>query len=290
MKKSSMLLVPPQGSRVKAIRVRFWMMGLVVAMVAAGVAGFFVPVDRLILTAQELDQKNSLEEQNKRLHQNVGATLKLLSGLKEQTSRLEAKKEQSRDIIGLPQSPPPPKPQKSAAASAKGAAELLRRLESSEKLFAGFVTKAYADGRNLFDSIPVSYPVSMDSSIISKRFGMARDPFTGKQKMHFGTDFAAAVGTTVSATANGVVFLVENDPVWGRRVTIAHGKDLRTVYAHLGTVRAVQGRPVKRGEAIGTVGVTGLTTGPHLHYELWRGEDRLNPEEYFFPGQLFAGN
>jgi murein DD-endopeptidase MepM/ murein hydrolase activator NlpD len=288
-KKASILLVPPQGSRVKTVRVRFWMMLLVVLMVAAGVAGFFVPVERLILTTQELDQKNYLEEQNKRLHQNVGATLKLLSGLKEQTSRLESKKNQAAEIIGLPQAPPASKQaSKYNTASAKGAAEILSRLDDSEKLIVNFVNNANAGGRNLFDSIPIAYPVSRDSSIISKRFGMARDPFTDTQKPHYGTDFAAEVGTPVMATANGIVTLVENHPVWGLRVVISHGRGLSTVYAHLGVVRAAQGRPVKRGDMIGTVGMSGLTTGPHLHYEILQGDERLNPEEYFFPSQLVA--
>lgn len=289
----SLLLVPPQGSRIKAMRVRFWMVALVVALATVGVSGFFVPVDRLILTDKEQEQKNALMEQNSRLHQNIGATLKVLSGLKEQTEKLRDKKELASEMIGLPPPPPPPparSSQKSVTSTVAGTTELLHRLKDYENLVVSIAAAVDSGRQNMFDTVPVGYPVDLDGAIRSKPFGIARDPFTGKQKPHYGTDFAAQIGTPVYATASGTVTLVENDPVWGRRIVITHGRDLRTVYAHLGTVKAVQGRSVKRGDEIGTVGLSGLTTGPHVHYELWRGKEQLNPEDYFFPQELVALN
>jgi murein DD-endopeptidase MepM/ murein hydrolase activator NlpD len=294
-KKPSIMLVPPEG-RIKNMRLSLWLAVVLVIMVGVGLAGYFVPVDRLILTTQELEYKKNLEEQNDRLHQNIGATLKMLSGLKEHTASLEAKKVRANEVIGLPQAAPQPVKQGkqvSATASAAASAELLRRVEEQEKFISGFaatVAKAGGGERNLFDTIPVLHPVSGFHSVVTRQFGMSRDPFTSKQKMHYGTDFAAVDGAPVVTSASGTVTLVENDAEWGRRVTVAHGRGLRTVYAHLGSVRVAQGRQVKRGDEIGTVGVTGLTTGPHVHYELWRGNEPLNPEDYLFPAAVVKTN
>ena len=293
--KPSIMLVPPQG-RIKNLRLSLWLAVALVIMAVVGIAGYFIPVDRLILTAQELEYKKNLEEQNERLHQNIGATLKMLSGLKEHTASLEAKKVRANEVIGLPQAAPQPNKQgKQASASARAIApaEILSRVDEREKFIAGFtdaVAKVSVGGLSLFDTIPVLHPVSGAHSVVTRRFGMSRDPFTNKQKMHYGTDFAAAAGSPVVASALGVVTLVESDPEWGRRVTISHGRGLRTVYAHLGSVRVAQGRPVRRGDEIGTVGVTGLTTGPHVHYELWRGNEQLNPEDYLFPVAVVKTN
>jgi murein DD-endopeptidase MepM/ murein hydrolase activator NlpD len=161
---------------------------------------------------------------------------------------------------------------------------LLSYLDERKDFILDFASKA-GGGRNLFESLPVNYPVGASESIISKRFGTGRDPFTGKDKMHYGVDFAAETGTPVRASASGTVTLVEDDPIWGKRIVVTHAQGYRTIYAHLGTVRTVQGRAVKRGDLIGTIGLSGLTTGPHVHFELWYKDRVLNPEEYFFPTQ-----
>lgn len=286
--------MPPKGSNVKVFPIRPWMMILLLFMVVVGFVGFFMPFDSLTLTVQEQNQHKNLTEQNKRLHQNIGATLRLLATLRENTGRLEAKKEQALDLFGLPrpQERTPPKRQKTTTPAMEPSA-LLSYLDEREEFILAFAAKAN-QGRNLFESLPVNYPVNASESIISRRFGTGRDPFTGKDKMHYGVDFAAEIGTPVVASAAGTVTLVENDPIWGRRIAITHTQSYRTVYAHLGTVRVTQGRSVKRGEVIGTIGLSGLTTGPHVHFELWHKDKVLNPEEYFFqlhsPSQLTMRN
>ena len=274
--------MPPKGSRVKVFPIRLWMVILLVFMLAIGLAGFFMPFDSLTLTAQEQHQHKNLTEQNKRLHQNIGATLRLLTTLKENTGRLEAKKEQALDIFGLPRplERTQSKRQKTNTPAMEPSA-LLSYLDERENFILTFTSKA-SEGRNLFESLPVNYPVGASESIISRRFGIGRDPFTGKDKMHYGVDFAAEIGTPVRASASGTVTLVEDDPIWGKRIAITHAQGYRTIYAHLGTTRTANGRSVKRGDLIGTIGLSGLTTGPHVHFELWHQDKVLNPEEYFF--------
>ncbi|MDR0306068.1 MAG: M23 family metallopeptidase [Chitinispirillales bacterium] len=290
-KKPSILLVPPKGSRVKILPIRTWMAAILIIIVVIGFAGFFIPFESLALSAQEQNQHKNLIEQNKRLHQNIGATLRLLANLKENTVRLEAKKEQSMEIFGLPQEKHTSLVKKSKANSASmESGALLNYISEREEHISAFAYLASEGGKNLFESIPVNYPVSPSASIISRRFGTGRDPFTGKQKMHYGVDFAAEIGTPVMASAAGTVTLVEEDPIWGKRIKISHAQGYSTNYSHLGTTRIAQGRSVKRGDVIGTIGLSGLTTGPHVHYELWYKDRPLNPEEYFFPVQELAAN
>ena len=78
---------------------------------------------------------------------------------------------------------------------------------------------------------------------------------------------------------------VEKDAVWGNRIVIAHADSISTVYAHLGTVSTASGRTVKRGEVIGTIGYSGLTTGPHVHYEILKNGVAVDPESFFYPGR-----
>jgi len=288
-KEHSVYFMPPGGSRLRALRVPMWLFFTVLLLSAAGVVGFFVPLDRMMLTDRELAQNNNLRQQNDRLSSNIGFTLKHLSALKERIGRLQAVKEQHFEAIGLPDKPQPVKPPQKTPAVGLSPAAVLRHIGEYEKVVVGFTSAVGDEKRNLFDTIPVCRPVQPSRSVVSRRFGMTIDPFTSKSKMHYGVDIAAEVGTPVVSTAVGVITQVDADLVWGKRVTITHGRGFRTVYAHMGTVRAVKGKAVARGEEIGTVGVSGLTTGPHLHYELWHDDKQQNPEEYFFPEEIVSG-
>jgi murein DD-endopeptidase MepM/ murein hydrolase activator NlpD len=112
------------------------------------------------------------------------------------------------------------------------------------------------------------------------------DPFTSEKKMHYGLDYVAEEGTPVIATATGTVTRIENNPVWGIVIEISFGYEYRAVYAHLGSYLVSKGRTVKRGQIIGTIGMSGLSTGPHLHYEVLREGVRINPQEILFPSEL----
>jgi murein DD-endopeptidase MepM/ murein hydrolase activator NlpD len=285
MKKGhSVYLMPPGGSRL--FRVPVWIIVSLALLAAAGVAGFFIPLDRMMLTDQELAQSNNLRQQNDRLSNNIGFTLKHLSALKERIGRLQSTKEQHFEAIGLPDKPQPVKPPQKTPAVGLSPAAVLRHIGEYEKVVAGFALAVGNERRNLFDTIPVCRPVQPSRSVMTRKFGMTLDPFTSKNKMHYGVDIAAETGTAVVATAVGVVTQVDVDPIWGKRVTITHGRGFRTVYAHLGAIKAIKGKNVTRGEEIGAMGMSGLTTGPHLHYEIWRDDKQQNPEEYFFPEEI----
>ena len=101
--------------------------------------------------------------------------------------------------------------------------------------------------------------------------------------MHEGIDFTAPVGTDIYAAGNGnVKEVVYGDRGYGNYVLISHGFGYETLYAHMSKVNARPGQKVKRGDVIGFVGSTGLTQAPHLHYEVHKNGDPINPVYYFF--------
>ena len=115
---------------------------------------------------------------------------------------------------------------------------------------------------------------------LSCGFGMRSDPFTGYRTMHRGVDIANHIGTPVVATADGVVKQIGKVGNMGRMITIDHGYGFVSRYGHLSKFQVKKGQKVKRGEVIALMGNSGKTTGPHLHYEVWRNGQAKNPMNY----------
>lgn len=111
-------------------------------------------------------------------------------------------------------------------------------------------------------------------------FGPRRDPKTGRTRVHEGTDFAAAHGTPIYSTADGVVVHAGWQGGYGRLVTIRHDFGIETRYAHLSNIRVREGQRVSRGDRIGDMGNTGRSTGTHLHYEVRINGRPVNPMTY----------
>jgi murein DD-endopeptidase MepM/ murein hydrolase activator NlpD len=122
---------------------------------------------------------------------------------------------------------------------------------------------------------------------LSSRFGRRMDPFTGRIAMHRGVDFHARTGTPVMATADGVVTMAKKNGSLGLVVEVNHGNGFTTRYGHLARINVVRGQRVKRGETIGTVGNTGRSTGPHLHYEVVFRKVHRDPLQYIIPDDTF---
>ncbi len=136
----------------------------------------------------------------------------------------------------------------------------------------------------LFAAIPAIQPVSNKELIaLASGFGMRIHPVYKVKKMHTGIDFAATIGTPIYATADGTVDKVDvSFSGYGKMVEIDHGFGYRTRYAHMHGFTVRNGQHIKRGELIGYVGNTGLSTAPHLHYEVFINGSQVNPVYYFF--------
>ena len=115
---------------------------------------------------------------------------------------------------------------------------------------------------------------------ISSYFGMRNDPFTGKRAMHKGMDFAGKAGSEVVAVAAGVVTWVGDKHGYGKLIEINHGKGYVTRYGHNKTALVEIGDRVKQGQVIATMGSTGRSTGPHVHFEVLLDDKVVNPSKY----------
>ncbi len=116
---------------------------------------------------------------------------------------------------------------------------------------------------------------------ISSRFGERVHPITGELKNHNGMDIAANMGTTVFAADGGKVVLAEWYGGYGNCIMIDHGNGYKTLYGHLSYIGVSSGQTVKQGDSIGQVGSTGNSTGPHLHFEVYSNDTRIDPEQFF---------
>ena len=132
-------------------------------------------------------------------------------------------------------------------------------------------------------SRPALLPVSIRQIRNIYGFGWrSRHPVHGDSRMHWGIDFSAVTGTEIFATGDGTVVSTGWGGGFGNRVIIDHGFGYRTLYAHMHRISVVEGSEVKRGDIIGTVGNTGTSTAPHLHYEVLKNGRNINPIFYFY--------
>jgi murein DD-endopeptidase MepM/ murein hydrolase activator NlpD len=153
--------------------------------------------------------------------------------------------------------------------------ELVKLADNKEKLFA---------------AIPAIQPISNKQlRALASGFGLRTHPIYKVRKMHSGIDFAASIGTPIYATADGKVVTVDvKFSGYGKLVEVDHGFGYRTRYAHMHEFAVRPGQSVKRGDLIGYVGNTGLSTAPHLHYEVLINGAQVDPVHYFY-NDLSAG-
>ncbi len=126
---------------------------------------------------------------------------------------------------------------------------------------------------------PSGWPVG-DGGWVSSGFGRRADPFTGQQSMHEGMDIASRLGSQILATGDGLVTFSGEKAGYGLMVEITHDSALVTRYAHTSVTLAKVGDRVQKGQAIAQVGTSGRSTGPHLHFEVLRDGNPVNPQRY----------
>lgn len=134
------------------------------------------------------------------------------------------------------------------------------------------------DERDLF--LRVRFEDPLPGGRVSSRFGYRRHPVTGVGSMHYGIDLASDYGTPVVAAADGTVMGIDRDPWLGLSVRLAHRGGYETRYAHLQESLVRPGQSLTQGAILGYVGSTGLSTGPHLHFEIRYRSEARDPEQY----------
>ena len=136
----------------------------------------------------------------------------------------------------------------------------------------------------MLQSVPSIVPIGdKELTRLSSTFGIRNDPIYNVPKMHSGLDFTAPSGSKIYATGDGIIETMEySSGGYGNHIVINHGFGYKSHYAHLSKFETKLNRKVKRGELIGRVGSTGKSTAPHLHYEVIKNGNKIDPINFFF--------
>jgi hypothetical protein len=137
--------------------------------------------------------------------------------------------------------------------------------------------EAFQERLRLLSSTPSIMPVE---GWFSHGFGWRKDPMSGERQFHRGIDIVAHAGTPIVAPADGVVTRTARVADYGKMVDLSHGYGYATRFGHMSEILVRTGQRVRRGEIIGRVGSSGRSTGPHVHYEVFRDGRRVNPWKY----------
>jgi len=164
--------------------------------------------------------------------------------------------------------------QKEMVIQSKSLDEIAKLAEEKEKLLA---------------SIPAIQPVNNeDLTRMASGYGWRSDPFTKARKMHWGMDFTAPRGSPIYASGDGKIVRADNrSSGYGKHVRIDHGYGYISLYGHMSKYNVTVGQKVKRGDLIGFVGSTGRSQAPHVHYEVFKDGERINPINFYY-GSLSA--
>ncbi|KZK74117.1 MAG: hypothetical protein A3K90_07840 [Pelodictyon luteolum] len=158
--------------------------------------------------------------------------------------------------------------------------QMIRQMDGTEPLASSSAsTELEGEGSPFLACIPNIRPVN---GSVTSEFGYRKHPIYKSRMFHTGVDFAASEGSRVEATGNGTVIFSGYEKGYGQKVVINHGFGFMTAYAHLSKSLVRQGQKIRRGEVIALSGNTGISTGPHLHYEVYKDRVRVDPAAYFF--------
>ena len=146
------------------------------------------------------------------------------------------------------------------------------------------ILKLAKEKSKLLAAIPAIQPVKNENlKAMASGFGYRSDPFTKARKFHEGMDFTAKSGTPIYATGDGTVEKADNSASgYGNHIVIRHGYGYETLYGHLSKYKVRSGQRVKRGDVIGFVGSTGRSEAPHLHYEVHKNGEPVNPLNFYY--------
>jgi murein DD-endopeptidase MepM/ murein hydrolase activator NlpD len=157
--------------------------------------------------------------------------------------------------------------------------EVTRKINFEKKQYFDISLKL-KENEKLFEALPAIKPC--EGTLAMNGFGMRIHPILNVKRMHDGIDIITDRGTPVYATGNGIAESVGYQGGLGLTIEIDHGFGYRSIYAHLSKTKIKEGQKISRGDLIGNSGSSGLSSGPHLHYEIHHNGVKQNPVEFFF--------
>jgi murein DD-endopeptidase MepM/ murein hydrolase activator NlpD len=280
------LILPHSQSRFRKLHVsRAFMLTLAGLFVVLALAGLYAP--HLLFKIQT--QAAAMDDLRHEIARLNGERESFEEGLSEISERLHGFESQTGQLASALGVDPPPSSQPAAGGAGgpsvrRGRSSLLDEelgaLRSrSQTLDQSLeqLDQAFRKRIRLLASTPNTMPAQ---GWFSHGYGWRNDPFTGKRQFHRGIDIVNRAGTQVVAPADGVVSRATRVSDYGKTVDLSHGYGYVTRYGHLSEILVRPGERVQRGDLIGRVGSTGRSTGPHLHYEVFRDGRRVNPWKY----------
>ncbi len=245
----------------------------------------------LVFQAALVDQRSAISQVKEQTQQHLDALALRLGQMQSHIIRLDALGERLTKIGMLDEgefdfstTPPVGGVDASNAAESLELNELLADLQMMSQTIndrehkLDFMEELIMNRRLQQEVHPAGRPVK--KGWISSPFGYRKDPFTGKKAFHYGVDFAGKKGVDVISVAAGVVSRTGKQSGYGAMVEINHGNGYTTRYGHNGDILVAAGDRITKGQVIATMGSTGRSTGPHVHFEVLRNGEKVNPWKY----------
>lgn len=250
------------------------------------------PLNPLPNAASESAELVAIRQQAE--HQIAALTAKVAS-LQAQVNRLNMVGERLIDAADLPADQfnlrqPPPMGGPAQTSTEQGLLEVSDMLQRMTELEQDLFQEQ--SRFSLLESLDLNHHIGLNNQLsgrpvlagyLSSPFGVRTDPFTGESAIHEGVDFAGEEGSAVIATAGGIVVWAGERFGYGRMVEVEHVGGYKTRYAHAKTVTVQIGQLVDKGQQVATLGNTGRSTGPHVHYEVLKNGQQINPQAYIGP-------
>ena len=292
-KKLTFMIVPDSNAVSRQLSIRVWYFWATLALTIVLLFTSFFLASEYIKTQVSDAELIKLQQENQELSQKYEEIRWTLAETDNRYSELVKKEIALRQVFGLPEinleerqlgiggpggvSMTSLSETEQLAYATEAEVDRLLRLSSFELEKYAEVEAGLNDLKDRLDHTPSIWPTK---GWLSRGFGMKNDPFTGYRKLHRGVDVSNHTGTPIFAPAEGRVKTVLTDRGMGKMLVIDHGYGFITRYGHLSEILVKRGQMLSRGDVIGKMGSTGYSTGPHLHYEIWKHGKVLNPQDY----------
>jgi murein DD-endopeptidase MepM/ murein hydrolase activator NlpD len=293
----TIMIVPQKAQKVLKFRISDVALYTILACTAVAVIASGFMLYNYLAFRIKLDQLNTLREENRLQKDKIRDFASKLEDLNAEMEKIRQFDEKLRIITNIGESPegadmygiggPTPEEGNSVTELDKRSESLIKEikvdlenLQEESKMQEESLQELLSfleDQKNLLVCTPSIWPTR---GFVTSSYGYRRSPYTKTLRLHEGLDIANKVGTPVYATADGVVIFTGIEGSYGKVLSIDHGYGITTRFGHLDTILVKEGDKIKRGDKVGTLGVTGRTTGPHLHYEVRINGVPVNPRNY----------
>ena len=260
--------------RLRRIHIPHQVLYIVLALAMVGGFSIFGFVSSYARMAWKVANYNSLQQEADQLRARYRNLQKVVNQTNEQLASLEIFANEVSVAYGIKEKLEGPS---DIASEGKLVPSFSESLDEYNYLRSSNLSRSSYARRWHLNTKPNIWPV--DGPLMSS-FGQRSDPFSGEGVLHKGVDISAPMGTSVRATADGIVSFADRFGGYGRLVIVDHGNGFETYYAHLSRIDVIEGQEIRQGEFVGAVGATGRVTAPHLHYEVRIGKAPVNPYRY----------